>query len=187
MSPTASTPPNNVGRDIGRLPAALVESGWAKADDIIGCSESEIEQVQQSAQFPLPDDYVSFLKKMGHRAGRLFQGKVLYFPAMMESPEVADYLAADPRQSLTLDNRFFFGDHQGYIVYFFQKDDPAVYSYQEGHPEDPAHRVADSFAEWAWRYFEWSLELHAENRELFESRQRKREAMGLPREEYHEW
>jgi hypothetical protein len=186
MSPTALTPHDDTGRDIDQLSIALVESGWATTHDIIGCSETEVGEVLGLTQFRPPDDYLNFMKKMGRQAGRLFRGKTVFFPKMLESPEVAAEIGNDPQESLALDNRFFFGHHQGYIVYFFQKNCPAVYSYEERQSDTPAHKVSDSFTEWAWRYFRWSLKLDADNRELFESRQRKREAMGLHREEYHE-
>ncbi|QLY32957.1 SMI1/KNR4 family protein [Nocardia huaxiensis] len=122
----------------------LLASGIATVDEIEGCSASEIgEVVSAAAQFPLPDEYLAFLRVLGKKAGALFRGTDLFFPTLLEAKEAALDIAEGPDESLKLEDRFFFGHHQGYKVYFFELGSPAVFAYQEGHPE--VELLADSF------------------------------------------
>ncbi|MGW5921308.1 SMI1/KNR4 family protein [Nocardia fluminea] len=122
--------------DMKRLRQELLASGVASEDDIMGCSASEIEDVLSSAgSFRLPDQYLAFLQVMGRRAGELFEGTDIFYPRSLEAREAAIDVASGDGESLSLENRFFFGHHQGYKVYFFEPDSPAVFTYQEGHPE----------------------------------------------------
>ena len=114
----------------------LLTSGVASEDEIMGCSASEKEDVSSSAgSFRLPDQYLAFLQVMGRRAGELFEGTDIFYPRSLEAREAAIDVASAAGESLSLENRFFFGHHQGYKVYFFEPDFPAVFTYQEGRPE----------------------------------------------------
>ncbi|WP_162958871.1 SMI1/KNR4 family protein [Nocardia yunnanensis] len=126
----------------------LLASGIATSpSEIIGCSDSEIDQVVSTADgFPIPDAYIAFLKAFGRKAGNLFRGTDLFFPGLLDAKDSAVDIASGPDETLTLDNRFFFGHHQGYKVYFFEAGSEAVFGYQEGHPHD--QRLANSLADW---------------------------------------
>ncbi|MEV0339762.1 SMI1/KNR4 family protein [Nocardia sp. NPDC050713] len=114
----------------------LLASGVASEDEIVGCSVSEIEDVSSRAgSFRLPDQYLAFLQVMGRRAGELFEGTDIFYPRSLEAREAAIDVASGDGESLSLENRFFFGHHQGYKVYFFEPESPAVFTYQEGNPE----------------------------------------------------
>ncbi|WP_342801244.1 hypothetical protein [Nocardia sp. No.11] len=114
----------------------LLASGVASEDEIMGCSASEIEDVSSSAgSFRLPGQYLAFLQVMGRRAGKLFEGTDIFYPRSLEAREAAIDVASGDGESLSLENRFFFGHHQGCKVYLFEPDSPAVFTYQEGHPE----------------------------------------------------
>lgn len=175
MSPTVFN-----DKSIDELARALVAEQLASPTELVGCDERDIGEVQGLSPFPLPADYVAFLRRMGRRSGMLFQGSTLWFPALAEATEVAYDIAEDPAESLTVQDRFFFGHHQGYKVYFFQRDDPAVYHYYEGHPEMPAEKLAGTFGDWAWNFFNVIVKLRKDSLRDYESRQREREAMGLP-------
>jgi len=179
MSPTASN-----DKSIDQLARALVAEQLASPSDLVGCDERDIGEVQGLSPIPLPADYVAFLRRMGRKSGRLFQGSTLRFPALTEATEVAQDIANDPQESLTVQDRFFFGHHQGYKVYFFQRDDPAVYGYYERHPETPAEKLAGTFSDWAWNFFNVIVKLRNDSLRDHESRQQEREAMGIAREQY---
>jgi hypothetical protein len=49
---------------------------------------------------------------------------------------------------LAVNRRFFFAHHQGYQVYFFEPDSPAVFMYTEG-DEEP-QKLAEDFLDYLW-------------------------------------
>ncbi|WP_063632232.1 SMI1/KNR4 family protein [Nocardia brasiliensis] len=132
----------------------LVESGFAKAGEIAGCTADEVAEVVATApdSFPVPDEYLAFLAVLGKAAGTFFVGTDLFYPSLLEANEAAADISSGPGEDLSLSDRFFFGHHQGYKVYFFERNAEAVYVYQEGHPE--IQRLASSFLEFLRQAFE---------------------------------
>lgn len=60
---------------IDNLVEALLRSGVATRRSIHGCTEDEVTQVLRIAEgFPLPQQYIAFLLRMGRGAGRLLGG-----------------------------------------------------------------------------------------------------------------
>jgi hypothetical protein len=135
------------------LRQAMLNSGFSNGEDFVGCSDDEILQViRKASPFNLPDEYLAFLRIMGRKSRPLFAGSGVNFPSSLYiASDAADDVASGPGETLTLENRFFFGHHQGYIVYFFEKNSPAVFGYKEGDPR--VHRLADNFIDWMW--IEW--------------------------------
>ncbi|WP_433728552.1 SMI1/KNR4 family protein [Nocardia sp. CA-129566] len=163
MSPTP-TPSDASLAEIKRLRDALIEAEFGDASDMIGCDDDQIAQVAAAAEFPLPDGYVAFLKVLGRKAGALFQGGHFYYPEPLNAIEVARDISEEPDENLTLPDRFFFGHHQGYKVFFFEKGSPAVYVYQEGHPE--IQRLGDTFLSWLWLVFDRTRSVREETKRL---------------------
>ncbi|WP_156161415.1 SMI1/KNR4 family protein [Nocardia vulneris] len=132
----------------------LVESGFAKAGEIVGCTADEVAEVVAMAPgaFPVPDEYLAFLAVLGKSAGTFFVGTDLFYPALLEANEAAVDINSGPGEDLSLSDRFFFGHHKGYKVYFFERNSEAVYTYQEGHPE--VQRLAGSLLEFLRQAFE---------------------------------
>jgi hypothetical protein len=54
------------------LVARMAAHGVAGPDELGGCSEAEIQALEQRYSVRMPSSYRSYLKTMGHRAGRLF-------------------------------------------------------------------------------------------------------------------
>ena len=52
--------------------AVLIESGVAKLDEIVGCSEEEIRALEEKYSIELPASYRWYLSEMGKQSGRLF-------------------------------------------------------------------------------------------------------------------
>ncbi|QBS42925.1 SMI1/KNR4 family protein [Nocardia sp. CS682] len=132
----------------------LIGSGFATVDQIAGCTTEEVAEVISSAPdgFPIPDEYLAFLEKLGRGAGSFFMGTDLFFPSLLEANEAAADISSGPAEALTLQNRFFIGHHQGYKVYYFDLGSEAVYAYQEGLPE--TQRLANSFVDFLRQAFE---------------------------------
>lgn len=176
MSPTPTPEPTvHSLREMERLAAAMVESGYCTPSDVTGCTQTEIAEMTAAAEFALPDDYLAFLQVMGRNPGTLFQGRAIPFPACLEARGVAEDISRDEEENLTLEDKFFFGHHQGYIVYFLERQSPGVFLYQEGHPE--VQKLADSFGQWVWDSFERSRSIREENRRLDVEIERKRAQM----------
>ncbi|MFQ6397558.1 SMI1/KNR4 family protein [Nocardia sp. KC 131] len=149
MSPTPTFPNDTSLREAERFRQALLDTGFATADEIAGCTDEEISRVAAVATFPLPDECLAFLKVLGRKAGTFFQGKGMFFPEPLDTYEAAEGIAAEPGEDLTVEDRFFFGHHQGYQVFFFEKGRPEVFVYVEGHPGE-IQKLGESFFGWLW-------------------------------------
>ncbi|MFE9582091.1 SMI1/KNR4 family protein [Nocardia sp. NPDC006044] len=132
----------------------LVDAGFASADEVVGCTAEEIAQIVSTALdgFPVPDEYIAFLEVLGRGAGSFFVGTDLFYPSLLEASEAAADISSGSGEVLSLRDRFFFGHHQGYKVYFFDRGSEAVYAYQEGTPENQL--LADSFLAFLRQAFE---------------------------------
>lgn len=127
----------------------LIAQNIARPEDIRGCSEEQIAEVTASSQgFPLPSDYLEFLKTMGRGAGRLFRGTSMFYPIPIECREYAREFAEDDDPGLELEGRFFFGHHQGYQFYFLQRGTAEVFMYTE--QSGPPTFLSPDFNEFLW-------------------------------------
>ncbi|WP_223885275.1 hypothetical protein [Nocardia colli] len=86
-------------------------------------------------------------------------GTDLFYPSLLEANEAAADISSGPGEALSLRDRFFFGHHQGYKVYFFDPDSDAVYAYQEGSPENQL--LANSFLAFLRQAFELQKNLRS--------------------------
>jgi hypothetical protein len=114
----------------------IVNKGLATIDQIKGCSEEEIIQLEGLVGDRLPDKYRNFLLASGHQAGKLFQGTSIFFHDLKDLKREAENLLLENNESYTLpENSFVFSMHQGYEFKFFllsDGDDPPIYQYVEG-------------------------------------------------------
>lgn len=128
----------------------LVESGLLCAGSAIGCSETEIAQLEREAGVVLPASYRFFLAQAGRRAGQFFQGTDFLYPELLALREYAEDLLVETARHWTLQPQdFVFAMHQGYQFLFFTCDgaaDPPVFSFLEG--ESGPRVVASSYSAW---------------------------------------
>ncbi|MBU3066402.1 SMI1/KNR4 family protein [Nocardia sp. NEAU-G5] len=160
---------------MSRLGTVMVDSGFCTPADIEGCTPDEIAQIVAPAEFPLPTEYLAFLQVFGRKPGTLFQGREIHFPACLLAPTVAEEISEDPEESLTTEDRFFFGHHQGYIVFFFQRGMREVFAYQEGHPN--VQTLGENFTSWLWHVLERTRDIRADGERLERETERKRAQM----------
>jgi len=114
----------------------LEAEGLCKPGEVRGCTEEEIEWLEQKVGLCLPLAYKSYLRAMGKGAGDLFVGTdifLLQVPGL--SADAADVLRElDPSLQLPPD-AFVFGSHQGYIFYYLRtlppEDNPPVYGFTD--------------------------------------------------------
>jgi hypothetical protein len=113
----------------------IISNGAIKRENLIGCSDREIDIIEKHFSFTLPYEYRKFLSVAGKGAGKLFQGSDIFFPSLLELQEEAKYLLLE----LSLDNLFdgsekIFYMHQGYEFNYFKdlSADPVVMQFTEG-------------------------------------------------------
>lgn len=131
------------------LCTVLLESGRAKASDVVGCSEDEIALVEQKVGRQLPEAYKKFLRIMGNGAGN-FQTdatwQLKYFDDIrrdvLESLRREDHFKVSPEMFVFLES----GGSQFLFFYPAAGDDPPVFLYEM--PDESPHQVADSFSAW---------------------------------------
>ena len=115
----------------------LVGSGIARPDEIRGCSEAEIHDLERQSGVRFPGEYRAFLSAMGQGAGRFFRGTDMFFAEIPKLRLFADELLDELGNPFQLPgSSFVFSVHQGYqFMYFIADDgidDPPVYSFMEG-------------------------------------------------------
>ena len=113
-------------RDLLRLRIATPEQ-------IVGCTEDEIQQIKQRQNIlHLPAFYFDFLRFMGHSAGNLFfRSGLAYYPDLLTLKNLA---IAEPRVGTIPENAFVFLVDDERFMYFLtsdESDDAAVHCYDD--------------------------------------------------------
>jgi hypothetical protein len=152
-------------------PKALVErliaSGIARFNQISGCTEIEIKDLQGRTGLKLPSAYVDFLSSVGHGAGGFLQDLDVYWPKMFElNAEAKEILENWEEGKLLLpDQAFVFSMRYGEQFLFFiadrKSENPPVHHYYEGHGHFT--RVAASF----WDAIECELRMSEDVRRKY--------------------
>jgi hypothetical protein len=127
----------------------LVETGLATPDQIRGCMEDEVLEIEEKFGVELPRSYRDFLLVMGKGAGSLFVGTDFFYPRLLEVREGADELLLETKSSFQIpDNSFVFSLHQGYVFdeyFLLTSDDPPVFLFME--LDTNATLLVESFTE----------------------------------------
>ena len=131
----------------------LIKNDLATKDELQGCSEKEIEQLEKHIEAKLPKGYREFLILMGHRAGIFNRGSDFLYKDLFDLTDLTREILQSGPFELPND-AFVIFSHQGCIFAYFRLSDgsePPIYTYRIMEP-DPK-RWADSFSE----YLEKSL------------------------------
>lgn len=116
-------------------------------DELRGCTEEQVAEIQASAPFPLPDAYKTFLRMMGRGAGEFMGGHAysVFYPRVIgldaEAKSRSWLLSRfdDPQ------NCFVFLCYDGEVWLFFkgnEGDDPPIY--ELGNERRETRRESDS-------------------------------------------
>lgn len=125
----------------------LIEAGLASDADFVGCSDSEISQLEQQFKVKLPLAFTDFLRVMGKERDGFYAEASMSYP-FDDMRRIAIDLLNDVNQRLS-DTAFVFVERYGSAVLYFETnagDDPPVYVCQED-GKSPS-KVAASFSEW---------------------------------------
>ena len=71
------------------LKSRLINGLIAKPEQIIGCTDEDIQQIQQRRNLVLPKVYVDLMKTIGRQAGQLMRDIDFLFPDVLELNEQA--------------------------------------------------------------------------------------------------
>src|SRR5258708_4440408 len=163
--------------DFSVIVRKLVDSGAAKASEVAGCTEGEIEELESAVGAKLPQVYREFLSRMGRSAGQLFLGTDIFFEHLRRGlTKGANLLLARDGKPPLPKKAFVFGMHQGYQFTFFllgENEDPTVEGYLE---KDDFSRVAGSFSEFLTQAVEDTIrteQILLERRKLVAARRQK--------------
>lgn len=141
----------------------MIEADLAEADEIVGCSDAEIAELEKKFQVQLPQSYKDFLSKMGKSAGWLLQGSDFYYPEVIKCRGSAERLLERDESEFRLSaSSFVFLQHQGYQFFFFdtaEAAEPPVYRYIEG--DEKPEKVGESFSTWLEKTVMQEAELEA--------------------------
>lgn len=114
---------------------SIIENGLSERNAILGCSDEEIQEIEDFYNIKLPDVYYDFLKKMGKSAGAFMAGTDMFYHHLLDLREGAIELLQDSGTDYTLpDEMFVFSMHQGYEFCCFDVTDscdPKIYQYIE--------------------------------------------------------
>lgn len=138
-------PPPTIRASLKRLAASPV----VKPHKLIGCSKTEITELEAALNLRLPRAYRTFLSNCGKGAGEFLCGTDWEYKDIPQMQSIAKQLVDDSpfagRWSSTL---FAFTMHQGYEFLFFdstQGQDPPVWHFYDDRIWE---QVRDSFTIW---------------------------------------
>lgn len=132
---------------IAGVKAELVGLDAVRPEEMVGCGPDELDEIL--AEFPEvrpPEAYLVFMRELGQGAGNLFRGSSFgYADCLSMREHVAFERRHEDPNTPPVEGRFFFGHHQGYVLYFFKPEDERVWLYIED--DSPEKVNASSFQE----------------------------------------
>ncbi|WP_052745685.1 hypothetical protein [Allosalinactinospora lopnorensis] len=132
---------------LDQLAEELLRLDAARPEEIRECTEQEVRQILAECPFGSPPSaYVGFMRRFGRGAGNLFRGSDIHYPACLGLREYAEECRREEDENVPIGERFFFGHHQGYVLYCFKPEDERVWSYTlQGDGEEVAAPGFQSF------------------------------------------
>jgi hypothetical protein len=122
--------------DINSLKYILVDSGITDEEELIGCSEEAISDIEKNINHELPQSYRTFLSICGVSAGEYLKGTDIFYDVILDLQQWgAELLEESGAIEKLPNNAFIFFMHQGYELGYFllsDDDDPPVFFYTEG-------------------------------------------------------
>ncbi|MDG9671179.1 SMI1/KNR4 family protein [Hahella sp. CR1] len=119
----------------GDFQIAIVENGLATAEELIGITSSDIENLEKLFSVQLPDSYKSFLLFCENNMEMLGSTPILYYPEIINLRDSFDNLIEDELKITTPENSFIFYSFDELIFDFFicnGNPDPVMYRVVEG-------------------------------------------------------
>lgn len=117
----------------------LTENGLVDAEErLIGCTDAQIEELEQKLNIRFPVLYREYLRVMGRQSGDFLRGEEHSYPYLLTLKDDAQEILADSEVTYRLSpTDFVFWMSQGTQFAFFDTasgDDPPVFHYREYTP-----------------------------------------------------
>lgn len=130
------------------LAKILVDAGFTASKPIIGCTDSDIEELEQRYNVKLPAAYTKFLKVMGRQAGNFLDDGSWLYPLRNARQDALDHIAAEDSDYILPSTEFVFITRDNFFLSFDTKsgDDPPVRIFEDGDQEP--RQFFDSFSAW---------------------------------------
>ena len=125
----------------------LIEKKILRREELKGCSEKEIDDLEIHFGHKFPKAFREFLSQLGHNAGNFRRGTKYLYKDLFTITDYTRTTLEDGPFKLPLD-AFVFSAHQGYIFAYFlfsDGDDPPIYTYMEHEPQ--SEKWANNFSE----------------------------------------
>lgn len=153
--------------DAEQLAKRLYAVGMATEDEpLVGCSEADIEKIENHFRVKLPAAYVQFMRTMGRDTARFMTHFTVTYPYIIKTQtEVSDWL--DDTDFEFPDTAFAFLTADGDFLFFDTESgaaDPPIYRAQV--MDDVPGKVAESFSEFLGEQAD--LEIEAFDRVFYE-------------------
>jgi len=105
----------------------LVDQGRATWQTIEPCTTDDIEELRITARVArLPEQYESFLKIMGRRAGDFLTGTDFFYPAISGlADDGREFLEENDATHLMVPGSVIVGMHGGYQLYWIEPGQPS--------------------------------------------------------------
>ena len=147
--------------DYQSLKKMIVESGMATPEEICGCSNSYISELE-TQYGKLPGAYRAFLSAMGSSSDNIFYSVNLVYPSLEKFRSQAVRILQESNVKLA-PTAFVFLLTDTMFLFFDIKDgeDSAVLRYREGHAG--AEKIYDSFSEWLVDFVSTESKLEEQN------------------------
>jgi hypothetical protein len=100
----------------------LLRKKIAQPQEIVGCTEEEISELEQRVGLTMPTAYRDFLRTMGHRAGSFMVGTDFFYDGLLGLRDSLVESLAQMRVDFQMPSDLFvFSSHQGYIFIFSER------------------------------------------------------------------
>ena len=121
--------------DNNEFKRVLIQSGVASEDSILGLSEGEIKELEKLFLIEFPENYKSFLRACGKKAGNLGSTLNLFYPAAKTNKESLFEVVEEWESDFKIPhNIFVFSSYEDSIFDYFicdGKEDPIIYRIDE--------------------------------------------------------
>ncbi len=130
------------------LARRIIDAGLATSDTMIGCTESEIRQLESRLALRLPAKYKDFLSSWGKQAGDFLVDCCFLYDSLESICRPHTESLAKKHGFELSPQSFVFLDRYPLIMFFdtTQGEDPPVWLFDEDQAKPK--KIASSFSEW---------------------------------------
>lgn len=138
-----------------RAAELLVEHSYCTREELEGCTEEDLEALEDRYDVTLPEAYKSCMRHIGKSSGGFLAGSEFRYPVMKRQKEFAKRRIKEGDTDFRFsDDAFVFHGLQGYAFDYFdteEGDDSPVYLFAKFDDKYESRLETDSFSEWLFK------------------------------------